>query len=174
MIPLAELKAHLRVTHDSEDAYIESLERAAVAEIEKRTGRYYGSAGEHTLYLTGDGTSALWLPYEPTLNEFGDYDIHAIEYATPGGEGSDIFAVADDGFVVRGRKLVRKSGVWTLDYEYAIELTRGADTTEASEDIVGRVRDLVALWYTHRTPSDERAVAEAAIYAMLPSNPVLA
>lgn len=60
-VTLAEAKAHLRITHDSEDALVESLLRAAREDVEHRTGQalivqHWRLALDE---LPGDGVVAL-------------------------------------------------------------------------------------------------------------------
>lgn len=46
MIPLNELRAHLRLDDTVDDALLEDYERAAVDYVERLTGRRWGAAGE--------------------------------------------------------------------------------------------------------------------------------
>jgi hypothetical protein len=64
VIDTASLRAWLG-TSESDDALIEDLERAAVAYVERRTGRYFGPTEEVIETLYGDGGRRLWLSDVP-------------------------------------------------------------------------------------------------------------
>lgn len=174
MISVASLKKHLRIEHiTTDDAYLADLEAAAVAFVERETGRYFGSVGARTEYVTGLGTDTMWLRESPILSTpIVAGDMTVLERADPGDPGTAIVVATD--FVVRGSRLVRIDDVWTRGYEYQVTYNAGNAAGAVGEEIQNAVRSLVALWYTHRTQSEERTAGEQAIKATLPFNPVLA
>lgn len=146
MIGLAELKLAIRHAldpdDDTEDAYLEQLEAAAVEAAQRWTGRDFGDASERTEYLPGAGTGELWLAEEPT----GPVVVTEAAYAGGG-------ATAVEDFVLRGRRLVRTSGgVWWIGCEYAATYTAGYAAGEEPADIRLAVCQLVGHWYENREP----------------------
>lgn len=146
MIPVAELKTHLRVTHTTDDEYIEGLERAAVSLVEEYEGAFYGERDDVTRYLPGTGTTDLWLPETPNTV----VTVHEASY--PGDEATEVIAADDDGFLVRGSRLVRKGGyTWPRGYEYTVVYNRGFTEGLEPERVHQAVRLMVARWYSNRT-----------------------
>lgn len=177
MIPVAALKQHLKIEHiTADDAYLADLEAQAVAVVELYTGKVYPAVGERIEYVTGDGTNKLRLALAPILSDpVVDADVVVAERSSPGGEATNIVMAEDDGFVVRDTELLRRSGgVWTSGYEYEVTYNGGYAPGSQDEKARGAVRDMVALWYTNRTPSVEREAAALGLLALLGSNPVLA
>lgn len=174
MISVAEMKKHLNIEHiTADDAYLADLEATAVAVVERWTGKTYPASAERTQYVRGLGIDSIWLAHEPTLSDpIVAEDMTVTERSAPGGEGT-VLTVAED-FVVRGTALVRVGGYWTAGYEYEVTYTSGYGPGAEPEDVRGAVRDMVALWYTNRTPSEERELASRALLASLPSSPVFA
>lgn len=145
MIPLADLKAHLRVTHTHDDGYIAELEEAAVAHVSRYTGRYFGQQSETTEHVLGSGTDVLWLSAEPVVG--AQTPVTVAERSVPG-----ITPTQVDDFEVRGRKLLRTGGgVWARGWGYAVTYTRGYAEGAEPENVRHAVKMLVAHWYTNRT-----------------------
>ena len=143
MIPLADLKLALRVSHATDDAHITSLEERAVAYVERKTGRSY-TAGNATEYVRGADDGVLYLGGPASAV------VSVTQRAYPGAEETVIVEAADDGFDLRGTKLVRSGGYfWSSAYEYEVEYTR--DVTPP-DDILEAVEGLVSLWYNVRLP----------------------
>lgn len=147
MISVDDLKLALRVTHTAEDDYITALEAAAVGYIERFTGRTFSAEVEVTEYLWGRGTDTL------VLRETPGGTLTVVERATPGATGTTIAAGDEDGYLVRGRKLVRKNGhAWYRGYEYAATYTQGYAAGSEPDDIQNLVKQIVAHWYERRIP----------------------
>lgn len=146
MLSVADLKAHLRVTHSHDDAYIADLEEVAVAHVVRRTSDFYGPREEVTEIVAGSGSRTLWLAHAPVVGESTPVTVG--EVALPGDEPSAL-----DDFEVRGRTLVRTGGgYWTRGYEYAVTYTRGYAEGGEPENVRHAVRLLVAHWYSNRAP----------------------
>ena len=79
MLTLADVKLHLRVTHDDDDVLIQSLIGAAVERIEHHTGRRL-SEGSHCLVLDGFPPGVVRLPEVPVIA------IDTIKYSVDGVE----------------------------------------------------------------------------------------
>ena len=149
MISIEDLRVHLRAGV-SDDGYIEALEVGAVAHVERETGRYFGAVASDTEYLVGTGGVKLWLKEAPdeTTNP-----VAVNEAANPGATQTTITAGNDDGFLVRGPRLVRKNGfAWTLGYEYEVAYDRGYAAGSEPDDIRQAVQAIVGLWYERRVP----------------------
>jgi hypothetical protein len=163
MIPIEQLKAALRIpsSRQSEDDYLAELEQEAVARVSQHTGRYYGSADETTEYVDGTDGAFIWLKEEPIVSDA--ITMTVTERWGVADTGTVIDADDDDGYIVRGRKLYRKNGVWTRGYEYEITYTRGYTAGEEPADIRKKVIGLVVLWYTTRIATPERDAAERSL-----------
>ncbi|GMV06723.1 MAG: hypothetical protein AMXMBFR53_29980 [Gemmatimonadota bacterium] len=158
MIALADLKLDLRLTGTADDAYVTNLEASAVAYIQKRTNRYFGAEAATTEYVTGDGTTKLWLSEAPTT-----LPSTLLERAYPGSTSSTtVTASASDGYTQRGMCLVRKGYLWTRGYEYEVTYTRGYAAGSEPEDIQRAVRGLVVHWFEQRLPLGDVGVNASA------------
>lgn len=161
MLNVAYLKKHLKIEHiTADDTYLADLEAAAVSAVEEYEGTHYGTAGEITHYLPGSGTTDLWLPEAPNGTDLAGEDpgvsIIVHEAAYPGDDLTELVAADDDGYLVRGSKLVRKGGyLWSRGYEYTVRYNRGGLPGTAPERVQQAVRMLVARWYSHRTGISE-------------------
>lgn len=153
MIELDDLRTVLKDPDHAEDEYIRALETAAVAYVEKQTGKYFGTAADATEVVSGTGTADLWLP-GPVASVTS-----VAERAFAGDDDTAVAAADDDGYVVRGDRLVRKGGgVWARGYEYEVAYSRGAEAAPA--DIQEAVRKLVVLWFSRRLPVSDVQVSE--------------
>lgn len=148
MIQLSALLEAARA-RESDQEYLVTLEGQAVAYAQKRLGFYIGAEEEVTEYLEGTGTSRLWLP-----DNVATAPTSVIERTSPGAASSTtITESASDGFVVRGRKLIRKARLaWHLGYEYEVAYTRGYAEGEEPEVVRSIVTDLVLHWFERRIP----------------------
>lgn len=148
MIAVADLLTHVRA-RSSESDYLTALELAAVAHVERGTGRYYGSVAATTEYIEGNGTRDLWLAEAPAASPAPV----VTEAVYPGATTTTIDPDGAAGYLVRGLRLVRKNGlVWSLGYEYAATYTRGYAPGSEPADIRHCVKMIVAHWYERRIP----------------------
>ena len=168
MITVDALKLHLNIPDamTAHDELLAQLERSAVAFVQDHTGIYLGDdEEEREVLLTGMGRNGMWLPDVPV-----DGEVEMYEWS--GSAWTLLDEYAADGWTMNGREIVRGEGYyWTRGYRYKAVYTRIGEPTE---DIRQRVIDLVALWYSHRTPSAERAEGEQAVRDSLPRAPVIA
>lgn len=142
--------------------YVRALEAAAVALIERQTGKYFGPVRTRTEYVLGTGSGMLYLE-GPVATDV--YDVALItsvnEAAYAGGEQTEIDLDEDDGFVVREEVLYRKGGgVWSRGYEYEVVYQQGYDPGEEPADIRQAVMQLVTHWFDNRAPVSEAAMHE--------------
>lgn len=152
MIGLAELKRYCRVTSTREDDLLVELEQAAVAYVQRITGRSFGAApaAAVTHTILGTGIPRLWLPEPAAL-----LPATVIERAYPGSTELTITASAADGYVLRNNSLalVRKEGgIWGRGYEYGVAFISGYSEGNEPADIRQAVRMLTAHWYENRIP----------------------
>lgn len=152
MISLEELKIWLEVASDdsSFDTVLTQLEEAAVAFVQRKTGRYFGPVGQVTERLRGSGGERLWLAEAPTSDP-----TVVLEYASPGADPVTIDAADAAGFLVRKATgptdtndgwLVRKGGaVWDPCREYEVTYQRGYQEGQEPADIRQVVIGLCAL-----------------------------
>jgi hypothetical protein len=135
MLPLSEVKTHLRVTHDTEDALIERMVAAARAYLENRNGSYYGEPTTVVEWLEGFGDRSLWLRNAPT----GAVTITS--------EGETIDAA---GYEVRGRQIVRTEGAWWNGTPYAVEYEAGYAVGQGPPDVIADVLNVTGALYRNR------------------------
>jgi hypothetical protein len=172
MVSVAELKTQLNIPHTLHDTYLAALEAAAVEVAEQHFG-YLGTAEEVTEMRRGLGTDTLILSDAPVIESVDeDYpDVVVTGALAPGGTTS---SVTD--FVVRGKLLLRTSGVWSRGHEFAVTYMRGYLPGAQPERAHHAVRVLVAHWYMNRTPVSNANASKMphTLDALLPSNPVIA
>lgn len=159
MLSVAYLKKHLRLEHTTaDDMYLADLEAAAVSLIEEYEGVHYGAAGSVTEHVRGTGTPDLFLAAAPTAVT----SVHEASY--PGETPTEIATADDDGFLVRGARLVRAGGyVWERGYEYTVVYTRGYAPGAAPERVYQAVREIVTHWYVNDTAAGERVIPESVL-----------
>lgn len=93
------------------------LIRAATRFLELSTGWVFGEPREVTVYLNGKGTSTLFLPGPPYLEDGGPVITEQL--------GAQAAAAVTD-FSVRGNRLVRTwPMLWMRGYEYAVTYKAG-------------------------------------------------
>jgi hypothetical protein len=150
LIALAETKTWLGVSGSDDDALLTALIARVVAFLQVQTGRYFGESDSHTEYLPGTGTADLW------LNEPAD-DITSVHERSYAGETwSEITEGDDDGFELRGRRLLRKGWAsWSRDREYRVIYEFGYAT--GPEDVRQLALDLVSLKYSEHDTASEAA-----------------
>lgn len=163
MINIDDLKAALRIplANVASDELIQQLESDAVARVQRHTGHYYGAAEATTEYVAGDDATSIWLKDEPITSD--EIAVTVTERSDVADAGTAIVMDEDDGFVIRGRRLYRKNGLWSKGYEYEVTYTRGYAAGAEPGDVRRKVLGLVVLWYTTRIPTPERDAAERAL-----------
>lgn len=145
MIALADLKALLDEGGTDHDSFLTLQEAAAVEFVQRYTGRYFGASEQAEQIVPGVGTNTLWLADDAAAVA----SVHESIY--PGAAESEILAGDVDGFVIRGRRLVRKGGsVWRRGHEYRVIYTRGYAAGNEPADIRGAVLELVRYRYGQR------------------------
>jgi hypothetical protein len=170
MVSVAELKLQLNIPHTLHDTYLAVLEAAAVEVAAQHFG-YLGKREEVTETLRGLGTDTLILTDAPVVEDEDYPDIIVTGALAPGGSTSSI-----TDYVVRGKLLVRTTGVWSRGHEFAVTYLRGYLPGAQPQRAHHAVRVLVAHWYTTRTPVSSANVSNIphTLDDLLPSNPVIA
>lgn len=150
MIPLPTLRTELRLGKvTTDDEIIRRYEAAAVAHVERETGRYFGPPVARTEYFVGIGQREIALLSEPT---------GAVTVTVNGA------AVDATAFEVRGRRLRHTSG-WGYHTAFGpadVVVTYTGGYAEGSEpaDVREAVLLLVQHWYAARTAGTPAAVPE--------------
>jgi uncharacterized phiE125 gp8 family phage protein len=152
-LTLAEMKEHLRVDTDAEDAYITALIPAARTMLEQETGRAFL---QQSLRLRLDGAPSsrdILLPRAPLQS------VSAIQYINTAGAtiafASPVDAITES---TPGRISLRDGYDWPSDVAaragaFWIDYIAGAASVEALDPrIVHAVRFLVSHWYANREP----------------------
>lgn len=159
MIPLPLLKLALRVADPddtTEDPLLQEYEAAAVAWVEKETGRYFGEEEAAAEFVVpGNGTPVLWLP------EYASAVSAVKSRAYLGGTETTIATGDSDGWALRlapgrthGNQLIRRGGsLWDLALDYVVTATIGYGEGAAPADIRELVMKLVAGMNRFRTPA---------------------
>lgn len=145
MIELLELRDWLEAP-SSHDALVVALESRAVDFVERTIGRFFGATGtEHIEVFQGQGTNLLW------LNDPPDSVTSVEERQAIGDSWTAITEGDDDGYEVRGVRLLRKSGyTWQLGWEYQVTYDFGYAAGSEPGEIRQLVLDLVKLKYDER------------------------
>ena len=133
MIPLHVVAQYLRVEDASQADLIEELERAAVAFMERETGRYFGPPETVTETFSGVTGQRLMLRYMPT----GTVTVQE-------SSGSGWVAVTD--FVVEGRFLVH-AVAWSPYVDVRVTYQRGYAEGREPADIRPFILQLVQHYY---------------------------
>lgn len=147
MIGLGLLRDYLRLTdlqHD-DDELIQELERNAVTIVESATGYRFPAEGDVVEYVKGTGTADLYLALTPTAEPS-----QVLERTDVGDTGTAITAAQSDGWVVRGTKLVRKAGFWTLGAEYQVTYPGGFEPENEPGDVRQAVMQITGILYRGR------------------------
>jgi uncharacterized phiE125 gp8 family phage protein len=143
----AQLIAHTRA-HEDEIEKLRSLEKAAIAHLQKRTGRYFGPVDEVTEYVQWRGWP-MQLANEPVgdLTSFKSWD------------GSAFSDVDTSSYYVQGQYIYWNTTNWsplTMPSRYEVVYNAGFETlddpneTDAPDDIKQAVLLLVGHWNENR------------------------
>jgi hypothetical protein len=131
----------------------EALISAATAYLERRTGWALGETQGRVDYITGDGSSRLWLRGYPA-----DPDYVSVTEAThPGGDEVDV-----EDYVIRGPALVRRC--WWPGYEYVVTYSAGWELDTGPADLREVVAQLAMwLWNEQQVTGQDGGVREERI-----------
>lgn len=144
MISLARLRLALGIepadeAHEDDDL-IEFLLAHAIADVELRTGHYFGVVADRTEVIKGLGTRNLWLNSIPLTDAEGEVTV--FEQAYPGATQTELVEGEDFEIRISGPEawLARLGGnVWTKGYEYVVSMERGY----AVDALPGAIESLV-------------------------------
>lgn len=150
MIDESSLRAALRDPPAADLEYLRQLRDAALAHVEKLTGKWYGAARDQAVTLEGKGSRTLWLP-GPLLQ--GYEEVTVAERAYPGGDPRTILEDDSDGWEIRGSTLLRHGGaVWWSGWLYDVTYQQGATEASVPADVGRWIQETVAGWYEVRLP----------------------
>jgi uncharacterized phiE125 gp8 family phage protein len=156
---LADVKAHLRVDHDDEDALISSLLAGACGAVSEEIGRVL-SAETWTLSFpqhSGD----LVLPIRPVsaITAVAYYDRDDVEQS---GDPDDFYLFPHPDRPVLRPKSDKK---WpdVIDREDAISLTVSAGLASVPDEILAAIKLLIGHWYENRNAVDAEKMGETPI-----------
>ena len=161
MISDADLVSHLRA-HEDDLPQLRSLEKAAIAAIQKRTGRYFGAEGEivEVIPWRGSVLPLANLPLEGAITSLESWD------------GSVWTAEDTTGYFVNNSQitLVRAaptSPAWfRVTYDAGYTQLEDENEWDAPEDVKQAVILQVKLWYDDLSPADV-AATQGAIDSLL-------
>lgn len=148
MISVEDLRLALRLDPDDtdEDPFLEALEAAAVAYVERATGRYFGPPAPRTEYLAASGAQELYLADAPVAVS---PSTDVVVVATLDGAEVD-----EADYTIRGRVL-RHSSAWGWSGgpgDLVVTYSAGYVAGEEPADIREAVVQLVGHWYENRIP----------------------
>ena len=136
ILPLAEAKTHLRVTHDSEDSLIASLRNAACEYVERVSGVALAEADY--LWEGNSFSRASALPVRPVTA------IGSIAYT----DGDGASATYDTARLVNGSVFPAFGESWPTAYGYvAVTFTAGGT---APDDLLAAVKLMLGHLWTNR------------------------
>lgn len=139
IISLADAKAHLRVTHDDEDALIGQLRDAAVGQVERVSG--VALASGEWLWSMRWFPSRVDLPMGP-VTALGDVTYYDSEGAP------QTYA---DARLVGGSVYPAVNGVFPTAYDYAaVEFTAGLTSADEAPELVAAAKLLLGHYYANR------------------------
>ena len=152
-ISLAEAKAHLRVTHNDDDAYITTLIRTARASIEAQTGLCLISQAWSVFLDDWPEQGVIELPLAPVL-DIADIKVYGDD---------DTFAIIDPAHYYEdkvsrpARIILRGSRSWAAPGRVAngIEILLTVGFTSVPEPLREAMLQLVGHW--HETRGDDAA-----------------
>lgn len=148
MIEVSDLTRWLDIATptDAEMLLLNDLETRAVAFIERQANRHFGASQTFVETFTGLDSSVIWLNESPA-------SITQVRTRAWVGDTWVIVATGDDdGWELRGRRLMRKSPfVWTTGYEIEVTYDFGYTAGQEPSDIRQLVFDLVKLKWDLRT-----------------------
>lgn len=153
-VTLAEAKTHLRVTHDEDDALIMGLLRAALAYVERDTGRAFES---QTWELTIDRfpTSEIMIPMGPLVS------VTSVIYTDADGLAQTVPSLDYEVDTVSETGWVSPSVAWPAPMATinAVRVTFvvGLGTPE---DIRQAILLILGLWYDNRAAASDVAMQE--------------
>ena len=169
-VSLADLKAHLRVEDDTDNALITALGKAAREYAERYTGRQLITAEWRVQFdAFPEGDNPINLPHPPLLNTISgggsgsgtstDSGVTITYVDTSGASqtlASSRYVVDDESFL--GRIYLAYGQTWPTvrDQRNAITVTYsagyGAAATDIPETICAAIKLLVGHWYENREP----------------------
>jgi uncharacterized phiE125 gp8 family phage protein len=147
-VSLAEAKAHLRVTHNDDDAYISTLIKTARQSIEAQTGLGLISQGWSVFLDDWPEKGIIELPLAPVL-DIADIKVHGED---------DTFAITDPSHYYEdkvsrpARIILRGSRSWVAPGRVAngIEILLTIGFTSVPEPLREAVLQLVGHWHERR------------------------
>ena len=148
ILPLADAKLHLRVTHDDEDTLIASLRDAAVGHVERVSG--VALASGEWLWTMRALPARVDLPMGP-VTAVGDvtyYDSDGAEqsYADARLVGSSVFPAVN--------------GSWPTTYDYAaVAFTAGLTSADEAPELVAAAKLQLQLLWERGAMTPEMAAA---------------
>jgi hypothetical protein len=170
MISVADLRTALKLepledayAEEEEAAYLEDLEAAAVAFVERYTGRYYGTEEEEAEFVVGGSASGtLYLPERMSAVA----TVSSRSYL--GGAETEIGEEDADGWLLKvpngathGFQLLRRGGQWwDSALEYVVTGTIGYAAGSEPPDIRKAVIKIVGRWNEQRVQLGDAPSAE--------------
>lgn len=149
ILPLADAKAHLRVTHSSEDALIEALRDAAIGHVERVAGVALASGTWR--WTLRAFPSRIDLPIGPVAT------IDAVTYLDADGV-SQIYA---DARLIDGQVYPAAGGSWPTSYDsVTVEFTAGLAAASDAPELLAAVMLLLGHYYIHREAASQDSVSE--------------
>lgn len=151
LVSLADMKLHLRVDHDEEDALIDALTKGAIAHLDGWTGVLGWCIGAQTYVQAYDAFPAgpIRLPVGPLI------EVVSVEYADAGAAYATLPAAEYDVDDVSSPGWIVPVGEWpSVEGTNAVRITFRAGHETATHPRLDAVRVIVKLlvghWYLNR------------------------
>lgn len=142
IVTLAEAKAFVRKTDDTDLSVLELIVAATTDLFRRYTGRYLLAKVNDAVELVGSGGTGLWLPDFPVskLTAVKEVDATGTELGLT--ENSDFICIYSLG------RLVRTEGIWSRDYRYRITYDHGWSVGDVPADLKLAALTQIAHWWT--------------------------
>lgn len=149
ILPLADCKTHLRVSHDSENTLIGSLRNAAIGHVERVSG--VALASGQWRWTLKRFTSRIDLPMGPATA------VDAVTYLDADG-AKQTYA---DARLIDGQVYPSAGGSWPTAYDsVVVEFTAGLESADEAPELLAAVMLLLGHLYLHREATTADALKE--------------
>jgi uncharacterized phiE125 gp8 family phage protein len=148
ILPIADCKEHLKVTHSIEDALIGSLRNAAIGYVEKTSGVALAAASFR--WSMRDFPLRVTVPVRPVTA------LTSVTYYDAAG----VVQTYSDARLIDGAVLAAAASTWPRAYGAAVEFTAGLTSPDDAPDLIAAVKLMLTHLYQNRGAAQVTEVYE--------------